>query len=423
MTKPEKTIRFRPGPALLVTAAFIGPGTVLMASKAGALYGTSLLWVIAFASLATIVFQEMAARIGVVSGEGLGQAISKLIEHRLLKFSVIGLVVIAILIGNAAYQTGNIQGAAAGIEILLQPPADWSWSAAFQPWVIGLIGAIASALILLNRFEWLQRSLTVLVVLMSLLFLAAAILSRPSLVNIGSGLIPKVPSGSLWVVVGLLGTTVVPYNLFLHASLAARQWRAAENAVQRDVAIRHSRLDTIISVTLGGVVTSAILLTAANAFSDQSERTAITNVGQIATQLQPLLGGLSNWLFGIGLFAAGLTSAITAPVAAAYAAAGCFGWPNDLGDRRLRAVALAVIAVGVLCGILIDKSPAEIIALAQVANGLLLPILAVLLLLVANQSKLMGQHVNGRFLNAVAICLIVAIGLIALGKLKSGLGL
>jgi NRAMP (natural resistance-associated macrophage protein)-like metal ion transporter len=383
-----------------------------------------LLWVIVFASLATIVFQEMAARIGVVFGDGLGQAIAKLIENRFLQFTVSGLVVVAILIGNAAYQTGNIQGAAKGVEILIQPDVDSNWKATFQPWAIGLIGTAAAWLILLNRFELLQRALTGLVVLMSLLFLSAACLTRPSIAEIAGGLIPSIPKGSAWILVGVLGTTVVPYNLFLHASLAARQWRDTKAGLDTDVAIRHARLDTIISVTLGGIVTSAILLTAANAFSGDRATggKTISDVGEIAIQLEPLLGSLSNWLFGIGLFAAGLTSAITAPVAGAYAAAGCFGWPNRLGDWRLRTVAISIIAVGVGTGIFIQKSPAEIIALAQVANGLLLPVLAVLLVVVANQTKLMDKQVNSRLVNVLAIATIAVIFLVAIRQLKAGFG-
>ncbi|QEG20913.1 Nramp family divalent metal transporter [Mariniblastus fucicola] len=414
--------RFRLGPGLLVTAAFIGPGTVVTASKAGALYGPSLLWAVAFACLTTIAFQEMAARIGIVSGQGLGQAIRKLIQSPALQFGIAALIVVAILVGNAAYQTGNILGAASGVEIFAQS----SEASYFQPWIVGAIGAFAIVIIYLNKFSVLQNVLTGLVVLLSLLFLAAAAISAPPISQIASGLIPSVPKGSLWLLVAVLGTTVVPYNLFLHASLAATLWNDCKTDEQKSIAIRHSRIDTILSVTLGGLVTAAIMLSGSAAFAEAraagNAEASFSGVASIATQLRPALGDLSSWLFGIGLFAAGLTSAITAPVAAGFAAAGCFGWPNKLTDWRVQAVAAAVVLIGVFAAIWMGGSPQQIIALAQVANGLLLPVLAIFILMIANQKELMSRYVNSKLFNTIAIAMIVVILLLALRQLKGGLG-
>lgn len=422
MTK-SKSHSFRLGPGLLVTAAFIGPGTVVTASKAGALYGTSLLWAVVFACLTTIVFQEMAARIGIVSGEGLGRSIGKLVQHPAAKFLIAGLIVVAILIGNAAYQTGNILGAATGAQIVTQQDE----AGILQKLTICVIGIIAILILNANRISVLQNVLTAMVVVMSLLFLVASAMSLPSTDSILSGLVPTIPEGSLWLLIGVLGTTVVPYNLFLHASLAATLWQDYETEEDKAAAIRNSRWDTILSVTLGGLVTAAILLSGATAFAEtreagQASAESFGGVASIATQLKPALGDLSSWLFGIGLFAAGLTSAITAPIAAAYAAAGCFGWPNKLTDWRLQLVAIGVILAGVIAALLWGAKPQQAIALAQVANGLLLPILAIFILLIANQKGLMSQYVNSKLLNAIALALIVIILILAASKLKGGFG-
>ena len=420
--KPKRN-RFRLGPGILVTAAFIGPGTVVTASKAGALYGPSLLWAVVFACLTTIVFQETAARIGIVSGEGLGQAIKKLIHHPALQFAIAALIVVAILVGNAAYQTGNILGAATGVEIAAQSEEAGS----MQRWIVGAIGAFAITIILINRFSWLQYALTCLVMLLSILFFAAAWMSAPSVSEIVSGLIPSIPEGSLWLLIAVLGTTVVPYNLFLHASLAATLWNDCKTEEEKADAILASRLDTIFSVTLGGLVTAAILLSGSTAFAEAraagNAEASFNGVASIATQLQPVLGDPAPWLFGIGLFAAGLTSAITAPIAAAYAAAGCFGWPDKLSDWRLRGTAIVVVLLGVLAAILMKGSPQQVIALAQVANGLLLPVLAIFLVVIANQSELMSRFVNSKIFNVIAIALIVIILLLAVRQLKGGFGL
>lgn len=428
MSTPQKSNqeanrqRFRMGPGLLVTAAFIGPGTVLVASKAGALYGTSLLWAVVFACFTTIIFQEMAARIGIISGEGLGQSIQKLIKKPALQFLIAALIVVAILVGNAAYQTSNILGAATGIEIAsFSEKANW-----IQPWIVGAIGALAIFVICINKFSVLQFVLTCLVMLLSILFFAAAGMSAPTLENILTGLIPSIPENSLWLLVAVLGTTVVPYNLFLHASLAATLWNDCETDQDKAAAIRASRWDTMLSVTLGGFVTAAILISGSSAFADaraagEAEQ-AFDGVASIATQLQPALGDSSKWLFGIGLFAAGLTSSITAPVAAAYAAAGCFGWPNKLSDWRLQATAAVVVLSGVVAAISMKGSPQQIIALAQVANGLLLPALAIFILLIANQKRLMSRYTNSKTYNALAMATIAVILLLALLQFKKGFG-
>ncbi|MCP4777186.1 MAG: divalent metal cation transporter, partial [Planctomycetaceae bacterium] len=107
------------GPAILVTAAFIGPGTVVTASRAGSDFGFLLLWAIGFSVLATVVLQEMAARVGVVTGQGLSHVIKNAIDNPIFRFGILGLILIAILIGNSAYQTGNILGAAAGLEAII----------------------------------------------------------------------------------------------------------------------------------------------------------------------------------------------------------------------------------------------------------------------------------------------------------------
>ena len=106
------------GPGLLVTAAFIGPGTVTKATTAGANYGYALVWAIVFSVFATVVFQEMAARLGIVTKAGLGEAIRQTITNPVIRFLSLSLVVTAIVVGNAAYQAGNIAGAATGLATL-----------------------------------------------------------------------------------------------------------------------------------------------------------------------------------------------------------------------------------------------------------------------------------------------------------------
>jgi manganese transport protein len=435
------------GPAILVTAAFIGPGTVLAASKAGAEYGMSLLWAVAFSVFSAIVLQEMAARLGIVTGMGLSQAIKTTFQNPFLKFGILALILTAILVGNAAYQTGNVLGAAAGLSILAEAApesadnsqistvsvADSTRSELEQAdfaarpsrlwlWTL-LVGGLALMLIIIGRFSLLQRCLTALVLLMSVLFLLAAFLSGPSLGELAGGLVPRIPSGSEWFVIGLIGTTVVPYNLFLHSSAAAQRWpsQSVQKTADKAKALKDSRKDTKFAILVGGVVTAAILVTAAKAFeADVDGNVAeLNSVSDVAIQLEPALGSWAKWLFGAGLLAAGLTSAITAPIAAAYAAAGCFGWPDKLSDWRLKSVASIVVLVGMFFAIQFEASPKETIILAQVANGLLLPIVALFLLIILNRVKLMHRFRNSVSANVLGVIVLIVVTLIAARQLTS----
>jgi NRAMP (natural resistance-associated macrophage protein)-like metal ion transporter len=387
-----------------VTAAFIGPGTVTKATTAGANYGYALVWAIVFSVFATVVFQEMAARLGIVTKAGLGEAIRQTITNPVIRFLSLSLVVTAIVVGNAAYQAGNIAGAATGLATLTDevPPA-------LLPSIIGLV---AFAVLMLGHYRLLQNVLIALVVAMSCVFLATAIAVRPDISVAWNAVFPPtIPTGGLPEVLALIGTTVVPYNLFLHASASATQWPDDNNVAK---SLSDSRLDTTLSVTLGGLVTLAIIATATAAFFNSG--TKFENLSDAARQLEPLLGSYSKWLFCGGLFAAGLTSAITAPMAAAYAAAGCFGWPIDLRDFRLRVVFTAVILCGTFFAA-IGRSPTEVITVAQIANGILLPLLAIYLIYVMNNRQLLGDHRNGIVANILGSTTVAVVALLGIRNL------
>lgn len=381
------------GPGILVTAAFIGPGTVTTATLAGVRFGYALLWAIAFSILATIALQEMAARLGLVTGAGLGEAIRRRFRGTRSRLIAVTLVVGAIAVGNAAYETGNLLGAALGLQAIL--------GGELRIWALAL-AAVAFGLLHSGSYRLVERVLVGLVAVMAFVFLATMAALAPAPGPILEGIfIPRVPEGTgLIVAVGLIGTTVVPYNLFLHAAAVREKWGGPEH-------LRLARFDLSFAILLGGAVTMAIVITSAALPAGGG----ITDAADMAVQLEPLLGRWARVFFAGGLFAAGLTSSMTAPLAAAYATAGAVGWPLDLRDRRLKRVWQTVLGVGVFFA-LIGVSPVPAILFAQVANGLLLPAVAVFLLLVVNDREAMGRWMNGRALNVLgAVVVIVALAL------------
>jgi Mn2+/Fe2+ NRAMP family transporter len=239
---------------------------------------------------------------------------------------------------------------------------------------------------------------------MGITFLATALyaLGQTAPVSVGS-LRPALPEGALLITIALIGTTVVPYNLFLHASAVAQKWPRGGGT-----SLRRVRIDSAASIGVGGVITMSIVITAALFHRDGGE---IEGAMQIAALLEPVLGSAARGLFLVGLFAAGITSAVTAPLAAGYACAGCLGWQGERRQNGMRLVSGAVLGVGTLFAIL-GRRPLTAIVVAQAVNGVLLPFLASFLLLAVNRSELLGRHRNGWIANALGFAVVaVALGL------------
>ena len=375
------------GPSTLVTAAFIGPGTITLCSLTGSTTSYSLLWVLAFSVFCTIILQEMAARLGLISQEGLGEAINRSSLGFLPKSIMIILSISGILIGNAAYEAGNIAGAILGLNLIVE---------GFNFWPI-ILGLIAAFVLNKGSYKWLERLLIFLVLVMSISFLISAIITKPDLSKIFQGLIPSTfDNDQLLLIIGLIGTTVVPYNLFLHAS-------TVKNKYTDVTALKDLRIENAIAIILGGLVSSCIVITAANVFNQSSE---FNGIGDFALQLEPLLGSSATYVMAIGFFAAGLSSAITAPLAAAYAAKGLFRWEGDIKDYKFKLVWFSILLIGVVVASTSIK-PILIIKFAQIANGILLPVIAIFLLYILNDEKIMGENKNSRILNILGSLVVL----------------
>ncbi|MEM1181662.1 MAG: Nramp family divalent metal transporter [Acidobacteriota bacterium] len=371
----------------VIAAAFLGPGTVTTAASAGASQGLRLLWALLFATAACYVLQEAAARLTIASGESLGAALRRRYRGP-AGLATLALVVGGVILGCAAYEAGNILGGVAGaaLAIDLSPRALTMAS-----------GALALVLLGAGSTRVVTAVLGALVATMGVAFLVTAVSLAPAVGELARGLaVPSVPAGSGLLILGLVGTTVVPYNLFLGSGLARGQ------------SLRETRLGLALAIGLGGLVSMAVVV-AGTAVAGPFSFDALAGV------LAERLGPWAVDFFGWGLFAAGFSSAVTAPLAAALTARGLFsagdqadsddGW----GDRgwRFRAVWLGVLAAGVAFG-LSGVRPVPVILAAQALNGLLLPMIAAFLFVAVNDRATMGGQVNGRGANA-AMGLVLAV--------------
>ena len=208
----------------------------------------------------------------------------------------------------------------------------------------------------------------------------------------------------LLMIIGLIGTTVVPYNIFLHASFVKNKWNNPTD-------LASVKSDTFYSILIGGIITMSILI--ASAVVNQHSEASISNISDMSSQLEPLLGSWAPIFMSIGFLAAGLSSAITAPLAAAFAASQLFGWGDSMKTLKFRAVWGLILLIGIVFS-LVGFKPTGVILFAQVANGLLLPIIATFLLWVMNDKQLLGSYVNSKYANllgGIIILITIVLGL------------
>lgn len=380
----------------MLSAAFIGPGTITTAASAGTGYGFTLIWTLVFATLACIVLQEASARLTIASGKNLGQAMKHRFQDSTLGKFTGFLVLGSILLGCAAYEAGNILGGVAGASLITNIPGVALTIA---------IGLVAFLLLWFGSTKIIAQTLGVIVAVMGICFLSTAVIMKPYLGSIfTSALTPRLPTGSELLVIGLIGTTVVPYNLFLGSGI-----KHAQN-------IKEMRISLSFAVILGGVVSMAVLIVGTSISGSFTYEALATSLGNT-------LGSWAATFFGIGLCAAGLSSALTAPLAAALTARGFLGNASDPAwkDRgsKMRITWGAVLLTGILFGVL-QVQPIPAIILAQALNGIILPFITIFLLLVMNDASLLDKSsINSgsyNFLMGIFVFATLIIGLTNLAK-------
>lgn len=400
------------GPGALVAAAFIGPGTVTSCSISGATAGYTLLWAMLLSVISVIIMQSMAARLGIVSGMGLGEALREKFTGAGARTLISILVIAAVFIGNIAYETGNLTGSILGVQAAL-PAAD---NQTFKIVFALILGAIAFFLLFSGSYQIVENIMTALVVLMGVIFLICAFAAGPDWGAVLRGMFGfMVPDGGDWMTVAaLMGTTVVPYNIYLHAASASTKWGGSSD---KEDALANSRFDSVISIGLGGVISMAIIVCASATIHKAGG--SISSGADMAKALTPLLGSWATFFFGIGLFAAGITSTLTAPLAAAFACSGILGWGEDMKQTRFKIFWIIVLAFGVFATCTLGASPTQIILFAQAANALLLPVTGILLLIVANDASILKEYRNKTWFNVLVVIVIAIFLFIAARNMRA----
>jgi Mn2+/Fe2+ NRAMP family transporter len=344
---------------------------------AGSRFGLQLMWALTFSTIGTIILQEAAARITIASGLSLGELLVHAYGPRVRWLMT--LLFGAVALGCAAYQAGNILGAVSGLQLL---------TGFSSQTLTVLVGVVCVALLWQGSTRLIANLLGLIVFIMGVAFAYVAVSASPGLGTFASALItPSLPPGSTVLVIGLIGTTIVPYNLFLGSGIG------------QDQSLAEMRWGIGLAVLIGGLISMAILMSGTLVSGDFSFQ-------MVAQTLSQRLGNWAGLLVAFGLFAAGFTSALTAPLAAAITGRSLLGLPES--SMGYRVIWLVVMGFGLTFGLLGVK-PVPVIVLAQAANGLLLPIVTLFLLIAVNNKNMIPVGYRNNLWQNIAMVVLVGV--------------
>ncbi len=373
------------GPGIITANVDNDAGGITTYSVAGAHYGYTLLWMMPLVALALIVVQEMSARLGVITGKGLADLIREQLGVRTTT-----LIIAIFLFANLANTVSEFAGIAAGMEIfgvskyLSVPVAAvlvWVWMVKGNYKTVERVFLVASAIYMA--------------------YVISGIMARPAWDAVVRALVTpsfQLDAGYVTIFITIIGTTIAPWMQFYQqSSIVDKGLRPIDYALER--------LDVVIGSLFAVVVAAFIMIACASTLYVNGVR--IESASDAALALRPLAGPYASTLFALGLLNASVFSAAILPLSTAYVVCEAFGWEAGV-DHSLRDAPIfffvytALIVLGAAVILLPIRSLVQAMMASQTLNGVLLPVILIIMLRLINNRRLMGRFVNGRLFNGLA---------------------
>ncbi len=378
------------GPGVITGGADNDPAGIVTYTVAGAKFGYSLLWILVLCTPIMIILQEMAARLALVKRKGLSSIIKEYYGKKAAVF-----IMSVLLVANIATIGADI----AGIAGVLGMITGINWIVFILP-----VSLAIGYLILFKKYKTIKRILVALTALL-VLYIFSSLLARPNWNDVLHGFVPTyTPTlGFFAAVAGIIGTTISPYLLF---------WQASDELEEHKTILRPKELeiDTAVGMIWSNVIAGFIIIAAATTLFTTGI-TFIDTPEQAAAALRPLAGDLAYLLFALGIIVSGFLALPVLAGSTAYAVSETFGWREGL-DRKFSFakgfyfVFLASLLVGAILAFL-PINPMHFLYYTQVLDGLLLPFLIVILLLLCNNRSVMGPDVNTKWKNIIALVFLI----------------
>ncbi len=368
------------GPGLLVTVGFIDPGNWASNFAAGSEFGYALLWVVTLSTVMLIVLQHNVAHLGIVTGLCLSEATTRHVRP-----SVAKPVLLSAMAASVSTSLAEILGAAIALEMLFGIPI-----------VIGAAAAVTVTIVLLftNSYRRVEKGIIGFVSLIGFSFLYELTLVDTDWAAAARGaVVPSLPEGSMLVVMSVLGAVVMPHNLFLHSEVIQSRAIHTQGDAGIRKALKYEFWDTLLAMTIGWAINSAMIVLAAATFF--SESTVVDSLPQAGTLLQPLLGEGARMVFALALLLAGVSSTVTSGMAAGSIFSGIYDEPYDIKDVHSRAGILISLLLAFALILFIGDAFRGLIV-SQAVLSLQLPITVFLQVSLTSSRRVMGRYANSR---------------------------
>jgi len=385
------------GPGIITGSVDNDAGGITTYSVAGALYGYQLIWTLIPAFIVLVVVQEMNARMGIVTGKGLADLIRESAGVKITFFIFAGLLIADI--GNTTTEFAGVAGSMEifGISKYISVPLS-----ALMVWFLVVKGSYSIAE---RVFLLFSASLLVYVV--------SALLGKPDWHEIGQSVIhPSMDmnSKSVALVIGVIGTTIAPWMQFYMQS----------SVIEKGLKMKDYGY-TLLDIVIGCIVTVvvAFFIIVACASTLHVKGIVINEAKDAAMALEPLAGKLSHILFAFGLYVASIFSATILPIATSFYVCEAFGFEAGIDKKWKEApefyfLYTMIITIGTIIILMPNAPLIKISIYSQVLNGIFLPVVLVCMMLLVNNKKIMGEHVNGTWNNIIgwgAVGILIALSL------------
>lgn len=381
------------GPGLIVTVGFIDPGNWATNFAAGGTFGYQLLWVITLSTIMLIVLQHNAAHLGIVTGQCLSEAANthfpRIISRPLL-WSAVG--------ASISTSLAEILGGAIALRMLFGVPLKIGSVA---------ITGIAVFMLFTNSYKRVEKFIIGFVSLIGLAFLYELFLVK---VDWGQAVyhwvVPSIPQGSLFIIMGVLGAVVMPHNLFLHSEvIQSRQInRKGDAAIRKN--LKYEFYDTLLAMTVGWAINSAMILLAASTFF--VNHLHVEELEQASKLLSPLLGSAAAIVFALALLMAGLSSTVTSGMAAGSIFAGIFNEPYNIRDIHSKVGILISFGIALLIIFFIDNAFQGLLW-SQMLLSVQLPFTVFAQVYLTSSSKVMGKYKNTTYTKCLLYIIAVVV--------------
>ncbi|GAA0317228.1 divalent metal cation transporter [Bacillus carboniphilus] len=385
------------GPALITSALVLGPGSLTLSSKIGAIFGYDLLWILAVTVIFMMIYTEMSTRIGMASNISFIQLIKQ-------KFGKWGAVVIGVgaFLVCASFQAGNSVGVGYAISTVfgLTPTV---WIVLFT-----LVGA--GLLFTKDFYNVLEKLMLGLVLIMLVAFFVTLFLAKPSIGSIASGFVPSMPAGSLGLIIAMTATS------FSIVGASYQSYLVQEKGWTKDLAKQGAK-ESYLGIFLLGLISLLVMIAAAAVL--KPEGVQVNSITDMGLALKPLFGGWATTVFMFGLFGAAFSSLMgNATIGGAMLSDG-LGFGSKLKENKVKYAIIAVMLFGSIMAIAFGGSPVNLIIFAQAITIVVVPVIAIALLVIANNKEIMGDLKNTVLKNVIAIAGLIVLILLAFNNVKN----